>query len=208
MAYQRTVSPVVQLSEDAVRRVLERAVEIDALRSSRVTTDQLREIAREAGISDESLEQALIEIERGQDGPRRPAGARRSDSWRWLRGIRGLARSVVIGVGGFGLGVIARALFGATGASVNIEQFIAITLLTCASTEFAFLHRGRGSHLGFQRDNVALWGSFTMGWSMIHGHVWNDLLGVTVILWLACSVAGSSLIAWRRNRNRNRDGAR
>jgi hypothetical protein len=200
VAYQRPVSPAHQLSEDAVRRVLERAVEIDALRTARITTEQLREIARDAGISAESIEQALIEFERDQDQARREP-APRSESWRWLKGVRGTMRSAVIGVGGFGLGVIARALFGATGAAVNVEQFIAIILLTFASTEFAFQHSGGGSHIGFQRDNLALWGSFTVGWSVVHGFFSSDLVSATVILWLACGIAGSSVIAWRHNRN-------
>lgn len=197
VANRQPASSNHQLSDEVVRRVLERAVEIDALRPTRVTTDQLREIALEAGISPEALEQAIVEVER--NATRTGMDRSGADGERWLKGLRGVLRSAVIGVGGFGLGVIARALFGATGASINIEQFVAVILLAFASTEFAFQHSGRGTHTGFQRDNAALWSSFTVGWSIVHGFFWGELVGATLILWLSCGIAGSAVIAWRRN---------
>jgi hypothetical protein len=202
VASQRPVRSDNHLSEAAVRRVLERAVEIDALQSARMTPEELREVALEAGISPQAVEQALAEV-RQMDASfeRRSKIPTPEAASPWLNGVLGMVRTAVIGVGGFGLGVIARALFGATGADLNVEQFLAVITLTFASTEFAFQHSGGGSHAGFQRDNAMLWGSFTAGWSAVHGYFWDDLVSATVILWLACGFAGASVIAWKQKRS-------
>lgn len=50
------------LSEDAAHRFLARAVELDSRHASDVPLSKLREIAREAGISDRAFELALEEI--------------------------------------------------------------------------------------------------------------------------------------------------
>jgi transposase-like protein len=50
------------LSEEAVRRLLTRASELEAARSTQLSTAELREIAREVGIAPSSFEQALTEL--------------------------------------------------------------------------------------------------------------------------------------------------
>jgi hypothetical protein len=54
---------VERLSEQAARRVLARAGELEAAGS--VSVDQLREAAREAGITSAAFEQALLEFREG-----------------------------------------------------------------------------------------------------------------------------------------------
>ena len=51
-----------ELSEDAAHRLLARAVELDASRSYEFSIAQLRDVAREAGISATAFEDALAEI--------------------------------------------------------------------------------------------------------------------------------------------------
>lgn len=51
------------LSEEAVRRLLTRASELEAGTAARLSIAELREIAREAGIAPAAFEQALAELE-------------------------------------------------------------------------------------------------------------------------------------------------
>jgi hypothetical protein len=55
-----------RLSEEAARRLLERATELEAARSAGLSVAELREAAREAGITPDAFEQALTEF-RGAD---------------------------------------------------------------------------------------------------------------------------------------------
>jgi hypothetical protein len=51
-----------RLPEEAARRLLARASELEAKRSSELTVAELREAAREAGIAPGAFEQALAEL--------------------------------------------------------------------------------------------------------------------------------------------------
>src|SRR6187551_2449641 len=53
-----------RLPEEAARRLLERASELEAARSAELSVAELREAAREAGITPGSFEQALAEFRR------------------------------------------------------------------------------------------------------------------------------------------------
>ena len=55
-----------RLSHEAARRLLERATELEAARGAQVSVAELREAAREAGITPDAFEQALTEF-RGAD---------------------------------------------------------------------------------------------------------------------------------------------
>ena len=55
-----------RLPEEVARRILERASELEAARSAELSVAELREAAREAGITPTAFEQALAEI-RGTD---------------------------------------------------------------------------------------------------------------------------------------------
>ena len=61
-----------RLPEEAARRLLERATELEAARSAELSVAELREVAREAGITPGAFEQALAEF-RGTDPSSRVA---------------------------------------------------------------------------------------------------------------------------------------
>ena len=63
-----------RLSHEAARRLLERATELEAASSAGLSVGELREAAREAGITPDAFEQALTEF-RGVD--RLPSSPRR-----------------------------------------------------------------------------------------------------------------------------------
>lgn len=54
--------PAERLPEEAAQRLLKRASELEAARSAELSVAELREAAREAGISPGAFEQALAEL--------------------------------------------------------------------------------------------------------------------------------------------------
>ena len=50
------------LNEDAVRRLLARASELEAAQATQLSIAELREVAKEAGIAPSALEEALVEF--------------------------------------------------------------------------------------------------------------------------------------------------
>jgi hypothetical protein len=64
----------VRLNEDAARRLLQRATELDASLASESSVAELREAARGAGISDEAFQRALDEVRAEAKTPVRQRG--------------------------------------------------------------------------------------------------------------------------------------
>jgi hypothetical protein len=63
------------LGEEAVRRLLARASELEAARSTQLSVAELRDIAREVGIAPRSFEQALTELRNRSPHPDAEAGS-------------------------------------------------------------------------------------------------------------------------------------
>lgn len=97
------------LSEDAVRRVIERTASLDATLGRTLTVAQLRVIARDAGFSDASLRVALAQLDAERsslDAPHVP---------RWRRVCDGAWRlAAVMGTAG-----VTMALLGSVGSSLR-----------------------------------------------------------------------------------------
>ena len=64
-----------RLPQEAARRLLERASELEATRSAELSVAELREAAREAGITPGAFEEALAEL-RARDPVAAPTGLR------------------------------------------------------------------------------------------------------------------------------------
>lgn len=67
MTERDQTSDAERLPEGAARHLLERASELEAARGAELSVAELREAAREAGITPGAFEQALAEL-RGRDG--------------------------------------------------------------------------------------------------------------------------------------------
>ncbi len=65
-----------RVSEEVARRLLARASELEAARGTELSVAELREVAREAGITSVAFEQALAEFRHGADAHTSPALAR------------------------------------------------------------------------------------------------------------------------------------
>jgi len=78
------------LGEEAVRRLLTRASELEAARSTHLSVSELREIAREAGIAPSAFEDALAEL-------RNRSLHAHADASRPKRGMGSRLRSAALG---------------------------------------------------------------------------------------------------------------
>ena len=88
--------PPVQLDENAVRKILARAVEIENQQRGALTETQVRAIARDLSIPDHVIEQALAEYRTAAkpDAVR----AQRSPLWLKLLAVSGLLMIVLMAI--------------------------------------------------------------------------------------------------------------
>jgi hypothetical protein len=93
-----------RLPEAKVRKVLERAIQIDAERSTETSIAELRRVAEELNISPTALEQALHEVNAPTAAP--TDALPKTKSW-WTRAGRRFARTLCIAGAGELAGMIA-----------------------------------------------------------------------------------------------------
>ncbi len=113
--------------------------------------------------------------------------------------IAGFIVPLSIVLSGFTLGVITRFVRPyADYQGTHLEALAALLILLAASLVLAFhnfrIARLQG-HLRFQLENIALWGAFVCGWTLVHGYFWGDLVSVMGVWALACGFLGSLLLA-------------
>lgn len=92
------------LSEEAVRRLLTRASELETARSNHLSIAELREIAREAGIAPSAFEQALTELRNRSLRPN--AGAKSRETTKVSR-LKTVALGALLMLGGVGVALLA-----------------------------------------------------------------------------------------------------
>lgn len=110
-------------------------------------------------------------------------------------------RPVSIVIGSFVFGVITRSLRPLFSGPTHWESLIALIVLIGLTLMLALFHRRKGFQLGFQLENFAFWAGWVSGWCIVHGHVWSDVLGVTLIWWLVCAVVGGLVVSVRKGKN-------
>lgn len=115
-------------------------------------------------------------------------------------GLRFLRRPVEIVVASFALGVVTRALRPMLEVDgIHYESLGAWALLVIGVVGLAVHHRKNGWQLPYQLENLALWTGYASGWSLVHGGVWGDLLGVTIPWWMGCAIVGGLIVSIRRS---------
>jgi len=150
-------SRLAKFDETAVRKIVQRAVELDDLKAAAISKDALGEIAGELGISEAALDQAVDEYEM--------AKAAREDAT-WSR------RTVVLVLFGTA-SATGLASFGTyeIGSLIDLEISQTIftimvigqfTVLACAEGAVAALLRGPRRLLKYNFINTAVW----MGWGI------------------------------------------
>jgi hypothetical protein len=173
------------LSEDQVKSVISRAIELDA--RGLTTAEELRAIASEIGISAEAVETALREHARALE----PQAPRTS----------GRAASVVV-AGGVPLGIVAGTVL-STGGPLAVLSALGVLVIALGVSGALVVLQGKDATVrSFQLRNLLLWTGVTAGGyfaaSLFVGFP-GIILGWGLRGWVASSILGSAaVIAVRR----------
>jgi hypothetical protein len=169
-----------EFDEEQMREILARAAELD--NRTKVTETELVQIAKEVGISEAAVRNALSETVPTVDPSR-------THPWR---------QAIWCGVTACGVGALARSLRPLLNAGgMHLESLGLIAILTAALFAIAWRRRPYGQRT-YQRVNLAVWAGMTVGWSVVNGSLWGDLVGVTAA-WAGCSAVVGGLIVHVRS---------
>lgn len=182
------------ISESQISMVLQRAAEIDAA-GDRVTVEELRRIAAEAGINPEATDHALQELFAGQEfglelaaagspAIRAAAPAPPSPGRIVAGGAIGGALGVVISLGNILLPLGTPNLLGLAGLAGAAAYLL----------QRAIKSMKRGSQLNFQMENVVLWFGTAVGAAFSYPLLAADGLFVVTLIWLVAAVVGGMII--------------
>jgi hypothetical protein len=80
---------------------------------------------------------------------------------------------------------------------VNWESLLSFIVLACALAVAAWRVDRAFPTLNFQLVSLASWLGYMAGWSVIHGYLWRDLVGVTAVF-IACSAVVGQLVVLLR----------
>lgn len=193
--------PGQSLTEGEAKRVLARAAELDSVREARITVIELTKVAQEAGISSESIRQALLELWQpaspdtdslprlyiDPDEETNVLRATRVRS-RWRAWLPLTAAGIVIG-GAVGY------LRGLSVSDVQIETVLVFPFIAVLSIALAVLHRWRGSTRAFEEDLGVLWTGFGAGIMayLVGTPLAEDAFFQILTWWLAAAVLGASV---------------
>lgn len=182
------------ISESQIALVLQRAAEIDAA-GDRVTVEELRRIAAEAGINPEATEHALQELFASREFGLEPAMAG-SPPIRADAPVPPSPRRIVAGGAmGVALGVVIS--LGNILLPLGMPNLLGLAGLAGAA---AYLFRRairsmkRGSQLNFQMENVVLWFGTAVGAAFSYPLLADDGLFVVTLIWLVAAVVGGIII--------------
>ena len=104
--------------------------------------------------------------------------------WRWLVGA---------GILGCALGLASRAVRPLFKGPMHWDAIGAMVLLFALCAGFVlwlWREQRKAGLLSYQIGAFALWAGHTLGWSLLHGFLWEDLLIVNAGSWLVSAVVG------------------
>jgi hypothetical protein len=150
------------ISEQDMRRVLERAIEIDAKRAGETTIGELHRIALELNISPASIAEALRELQGKAVVPATPP-AIATQTVEVRSGVMdrtfGWIRTSMIALGGH---IMARSINTAYGMDDVSAMVFAVSLFAAlGALGYRLTHKKPAEYL---RDMAALWVGFGFGW--------------------------------------------
>ena len=177
-----------RLSEQQMRRVLERAIQLDAARMSDTSIEELTRVAQELNISSVAIEQALRELDRPLPAapiaqPEPKAGPKRKSRFRsWLR-----TSAIAFGA----------LLLGSINANTGNDPAPSIIISTLAVIAMVLKHRRDASPDEFQRDAIALYAGLGLGWMMQGRPLDEGYVYSITLLWLSSSTIGGFLTRFK-----------
>jgi imidazolonepropionase-like amidohydrolase len=175
-------------SDQQARRLLERAIQLDAKRAGDTTLAELKRVAQELNISSAAFADALRELEGKAVAPATPVaplavkpepGPAVSERANWWRPLG-------IGIASF---------FGAAMAGRNEEA--ALMVAFAATVALILHHRHRKTPGQFQLELLALWGPFSLGWLAAAGPRGMSEVYALIVAWLASSTIGGFIVRFK-----------
>ncbi len=172
------------LSRSDVEKVLARAIEIEATRDE-ITERELVEIGGEVGIHPEAIRAALAE--------------QRSGAPLEASAPKGSMRALIAGGAAFTLlGAGTRAIRPLIEGRVHWEALTALAVIVAALLMLAWRPTRVRSQRTFQAYNVVIWAGYALGFSLVHGSLWDDLAFVTVLSAAGSAIVGGVIVKLRR----------
>jgi hypothetical protein len=190
-----------RLSEQEARRLLERVIELDSVRSGEATIGDLRRVMSELNVSAQVFDQAVAELTARKVVPAPAAPREAEDSGRfsdWLRT-------------GVILVVSYLACYTELRGGSNDQEAIAAMLLI-GSGALTLFHRLRKTPKAFWADMLALWGAVAAAW-LNTGGLWlpdgrntdgsirnvmqTDVVAALIGGWFSCTTLGGWIIKKR-----------
>lgn len=196
-----------RIPEADVRRILDRAIQLDAERTTDVTLSELQRIADEIGISPLALTQAFDEHQLARlQPPAVPAPAAASEPPGWVTRLRRLVRPAIIGSVGSILGLITAAGGAEEPALITFMMSIAASLLLAVmhrlrrrdAVEAADagvatadqLREAKDAGWAYQIDLLALW----VPWSVLNALAEDELILIGSLTWSIAAVVGMAIV--------------
>jgi hypothetical protein len=117
-------------------------------------------------------------------------------------------RAIYYSVGGFVVGAVSSYIRphvihkAGTHPEAIVSLVIMIVVVLVGIVHHAKPQSG-GSLALFEVETIGLWAAFAFGWSLVHGSVWDDIIGVSITSWLGSAISGLlfiPLLRWMYNR--------
>jgi hypothetical protein len=173
----------VKIAEEDVHAILERAVQLD---STSLSLHDLSSAAREAGISEDALLEAVREVLAAKDAVRAEDGSKAAPRGKW-DGLRTAARMAIAALGGGVMGILSSRGDGAA--------LFAVLIILVVTAFRAFHHREDGAQRDFQIEVASIWAGLVAGMSIGLGRWWDDVLVMGAGFWLASAAMGGTIVA-------------
>jgi hypothetical protein len=179
------------LTEAKASHLLDRAARLDAEGGGRVSVDELREIAMEAGISAESFERALAEVGSSEAEAEAPSAV--------VVGHRSLLRTLLDRAGlfvtGSALAVTAQILMSDMGMGDEPVTIFILAVAAMIVIWSAITRRRERKVLEFEFDLGVLWFAMTFFFMLMNPSDAGDVLEVMMPAGLLAGILGGLAVA-------------
>ena len=180
-------------SEAEVRRILHHAAEIEVALGNRVSAEEVRALAREAGIAEAAVDSAMRTIRR------HPSGAVSASESSPPAALTHWVRRGLSGAFGFLGGAISWSLTPPVATDDLVSYPVESTVILAACSLLVAKGQPLRGRALFFVENAILWSAFTLGWSVMAGRLPAGMVSLCVGgALLTCGLGG--LIIARRNR--------
>jgi hypothetical protein len=188
-------------SPEEVRRIFERATELESAQEGWLSVDEMKAIAHEVGIDPATLLRAIHQVDAQNHRSMTEPFPKSLSSTPWMEWVKAVGVSSVAGAVALGVGIltgITRTVYGSQ--SVHLETLAGMVAICIIDLWLSLYAKGRLRHVVFQASNFALWCGFALGFGATYSELAGDATGVALA---GAGVSGiiGAFVVWYRNRN-------